>query len=289
MENTPFVYKGETYIALNHRNDSCPAMAAECPGRKGDYNSPENMYLYIAKLHTGQEVARFGFGFSFVNAFVDGDTLHIFASEGTKDDWFHDIYHFSTTDMKTWQQNLAIPRENPKDHLFNTSVTRDDHGYLMVYETTQPVTWCFKFARSKDLCRWEKVPGLAFTETHFNYSACPVVRYIKPWYYAIYLHMVTDWSGQFVPYLARSQNLVEWELSPFNPVIQPGPGEGRNNSDVDLFEYEGRTWLYYATGDQGTWGTIKIAMYDGPMKEFFERSFPAGITPIRCRTDKPKP
>ena len=101
---------------------------------------------------------RFGEGYSFVNAFVNGPELHVFASEGTNRDWFQSIYHFSSTDLKTWKRELAIPQEGD-EHLFNCSVCRDDQGYLMAYESNEPVQFCFKFARSKDLCergKWHR-------------------------------------------------------------------------------------------------------------------------------------
>jgi len=62
-----------------------------------------------------------------------------------------------------------------------------------------------------------------------------------------------------------------------NPILEAGPGEGHNNSDVDLFELDGKTYLFYATGDQATWCSLRMAMHPGPMKEFFEEWFPAGV------------
>ena len=44
--------------------------------------------------------------------------------------------------------------------------------------------------------------------------------------------------------------------------------------DSKLIEYNGKTYLYYAIGDQATWTSIRVAMYDGPMKSFFESHFP---------------
>ncbi len=58
-------------------------------------------------------------------------------------------------------------------------------------------------------------------------------------------------------------------------MLDPVPGEGINNTDADLFEAEGNTYIYYATGDQATWGTIRVAMYAGSMKEMLEMHFPA--------------
>jgi hypothetical protein len=74
--------------------------------------------------------------------------------------------------------------------------------------------------------------------------------------------------------MVRSLDLESWELSPFNPVLEAGPGEGKNNSDVDILEYKGKTYLYYATGDQETWGTVRVAMFDGTGETFFEAHFP---------------
>jgi len=275
MENTPFIYQGTSYLASNYRNDAAD--------RVGGYADEENMHLYIDNLSTGLQVARFGAGHSFVSAFVDGDILRIFASEGTDNDWFKSIYQFTTTDMKHWDRKLAIPLEGD-EHLFNCSVTRGPDDYVMAYESNQPVQFCFKFARSKDLDTWEKVPNLIFAGTGKEYSACPVLRYVAPYYYVIYLHAAVPGHNGWVPFMARSEDLVAWELSPFNPIMEAGPGEGVNNSDIDLFEYEGRTYIYYATGDQATWGTVRVALYDGPMQGFYERHFPTGIPTIKVST-----
>lgn len=81
--------------------------------------------------------------------------------------------------------------------------------------------------------------------------------------------------------VARSNDLAAWELSPLNPILEAGPGEGVNNSDVDLFEYEGNTYLFYATGDQQTWGTVRMAMFPGTMRQFFTSYLPDGAPTIK--------
>ena len=85
-------------------------------------------------------------------------------------------------------------------------------------------------------------------------------------------------------FVARSRDLATWELSPTRyPLLDPVPGEGINNTDADIFEYENQTYLFYATGDQQTWGTIRIAQYPGPLKEFFASCFPADVPMIEFR------
>ncbi len=270
MENTPVVWNGRPLHILNRRDDT----------KNGTDDYVKSMYLYAVDLDTGEEVSRFAEGHSFANAYVNGSELHVFASEGTNRDWFQSLYHFTSRDLKTWTREPAIPQEGD-EHLFNASVCRDEKGFLMAYESNKPVSFCFKFARSTDLSTWEKIPGLIFTGVDHEYSACPVIRYFSPYYYVIYLHGFIPGHKGYTPFLARSKDLADWELSPFNPILEAGPGEGINNSDVDLFEWEGKTYLTYATGDQATWGAVRIALYDGPVQEFFTRHFPVASPTVK--------
>lgn len=277
MENTPVVFGNRPLLVLNRRDDT----------KNNTDGYTKSMYLHIQDLCTGQEVARFGEGHSFVSA-VNGPELHVFASQGTNRDWFKSIYHFWSTDLKTWKRELAIPIEG-NEHLFNCSVCRDDQGYLMAYESNRPVQFCIKFARSKDLSKWKKLAGLVFAGPGGKeYSACPALRYFKPYYYVIYVHAAIPGHNGWVPFVARSTDLATWQLSPMNPIMEAGPGEGCNNSDIDLFEWEGNTYLFYATGDQQTWGSVRVALFLGPMKSFFESCFPEGmpLTEVSARTAK---
>ena len=267
MENTPVLFNSRLLLVSNNRPGGADA--------KG-----KDAYVYIDDLQTGKEVARFGQGHSFVSAYVNGKELNVFALEFTDFGRImksSGIDRLTSTDLKTWKtEKVILPDGN--EHLFNSSVCKDDKGYLMAYESDKPVQFCFKFARSNDLSKWEKVPHLAFTGENHEYSACPVIRYFKPYSYVIYLHDKMAGHKGYISYLTRSKNLIEWELSPFNPILEAGEGEGINNSDVDLIEYQGKTYLYYATGDQETWGTVRVAMFNGPEKAFFENHFPKNIS-----------
>jgi hypothetical protein len=270
MENTPITFGSRPLLVFNRRDDT--------KNRTDGYT--KSMHLYVMDLATGKEVAEFGEGHSFANAFVNGPELSVFASEGTNRDWFQSLYRFSTSDLKTWKRELAIPQA-PGEHLFNASVCRDPQGYLMAYESDKPVMFCFKFARSTDLSRWHKLDGLVFTGVGGEYSACPVLRYVAPFYYVIYLHAAVPGHKGWISFLARSRDLAAWELSPFNPILEAGPGEGVNNSDVDLFEHEGNTYLFYATGDQQTWGSVRMALFAGSLREFFEGHFPGEMPTVK--------
>ena len=46
-----------------------------------------------------------------------------------------------------------------------------------------------------------------------------------------------------------------------------------NNSDIDLFEYNGKTIIFYASGDQMSYSFLCEAEYDGPLNEFLKAFF----------------
>ncbi len=263
MENTPFEWGDRLLIVANYRPGG-----AEAKGK--------DAYLYIDDLQNGMEIARFGVGHSFVSAFVNGNELNVFALEFTDFGRVMNstgIDRMVSSDLKNWKTEKAILPEGG-EHLFNSSVCRDGKGYVMAYESDKPVQFCFKFARSNDLSKWEKISGLAFTGEKREYSACPVIRYFAPYYYVIYLHAPKKGHNGWISYMVRSKDLEHWEFSPYNPILEAGAGEGKNNSDVDILEYQGKTYLYYATGDQETWGTVRVAQSDGSEKDFFESYFP---------------
>jgi hypothetical protein len=276
MENTPVIFGSGLLLVSNYRPGGADA--------KG-----KDAYLYIDDLQTGMEVARFGTGHSFVSAFVNGGELNVFSLEFTDFGRIMNstgIDRMTSTDLKNWKTEKVILPEG-EEHLFNSSVCRDEKGYLMAYESDKPVQFCFKFARSGDLSKWEKLKGLAFTGVSHEYSACPVIRYIRPYYYVIYLHAATQGHKGWISYMARSTDLADWDLSPYNPILEAETGEGINNSDVDILEYRGRTYLYYATGDQETWGTVRVAMYDGSEKAFFESHFPKNVPFLKAAARNP--
>lgn len=263
LENTPVIFDSQLLIVANSWQD----------GVNPQWNEA---YIYIEDLQNGCEVARFGKGHFYASAYVNGKELNVFASDFTdygKDRKSVGIDRLVTNDLKNWKTEKVILPEGG-EHLYNTSVCADDKGFIMAYESNNPVSFCIKFARSADLSKWEKIAGVTYSGEKMEYSACPVIRYFAPYYYIIYLHAPIAGHNGWISYMARSNNLEGWELSPYNPILEAGAGEGINNSDVDILEYEGKTYLYYLTGNQQSWATMRIAMYDGKEKAFFENHFP---------------
>ena len=264
-EVTPIVWKGRFCLLVCVR----PASG----GSKQDY------YLTLRDVGDGNELARFAEGYSLASAFVHGDKLYAFASRYESNRW-NDVTQFESSDLINWSSHRII-RQNAREHFFNSSVCQGPHGFVLAYESDDPAWPAFtvKFAQSKDLVRWTSAPGAIFGKK--RYTACPTIRFAQGYYYLLYTeHRVPRWF--FETYIARSKDLVAWELSGANPVLTPQAiDDGINTSDTDLAEVDGKTWLYYAVGDQRTRMNVKRAVFNGSMTQFLESWFKTPSVPDR--------
>ncbi len=235
----------------------------------------EDYCLRLCDAETGDELARFATRYGLACALVRDDTFYAFASRWEDNSW-NDITLFKSQDLKTWESRVVISQEH--EHLFNSSVCADRDGFVMAYESDDPAYPAFtiKFASSPDLEHWRKRPDATFGTN--RYTACPCVRYANGYYYVLYLERRSP-RHYFETYVTRSPDLRHWALSAANPVLAPEAlDDGINASDPDLVEWGGKTYVYFAVGDQLTWMNIKRGVYDGSMENFFERFYTsAGI------------
>jgi len=257
-EAAPLVYKGRLILLECVR----PATG----GKREDY------YITLRDVKTGKLLARLAEGYSLASAIVHQGGVYVFASRWEETGW-NDVTLFYSQDLKQWESQLAL-RQEPGEHLYNTSVCAIGNRFVMAYETDDPryVPFTVKFAESKDLLHWKKVPEALFGPD--RYAACPCLRYVDGYYYILYLeHKTPAW--RFETFLARSRDLSQWELSPNNPILAPELGEDINTSDPDLIEFGGKVYLYYSIGDQRTYTKLKRAVFNGTLKEFLEWGFRA--------------
>ena len=255
-EVTPFIWKGKL-------------CRLECV-RPASGGTGDQYYLLLRESDTGKEICRCAQGYGLASLLVHGDEILVYASRWADSGWY-DVTCFRSKDLKTWKKSVTI--EGEKEQLFNSSVCKGSDGYVMAYETNDPkyVPFTVKFASSHDLVHWTKLPDATFGTD--RYTACPCIRYANGYYYVLYLeHRTPRWW--FETYITRSPDLKHWELSSANPVLRPeGLDEGVNASDPDLVEWKGKTYLYYATGDQQTWCNVKRAVYPGHLDKFLESWF----------------
>lgn len=239
--------------------------------RPASGGTAKDYYLLLRDGDSGAELAKFAEGYSLACAFVHDTVFYAFASRFEDNNW-NDVTKFKSADLKTWEQKVVIKQES-NEHLFNSSVCKGPNGFVMAYETKDPAYPAFtiKFAESKDLDTWTKR-----TETPFGtdrYTACPCIRYANGHYYLMYLeHRTPRWF--FEEYIARSTDLVSWELSAMNPMLTVEDiKEGINASDVDVVEFGGKSYIYYAVGDQLTWMNIERVTYPGSLADYLEGWF----------------
>lgn len=233
-------------------------------GQKSDY------YLELTDAETGEALAKFAEGYGLGCALVNDGVFYAFASRFEEGNW-NDVTMFKSADLQNWESTVVIEQEN--EHLFNSSVCAGPDGFVMAYESNDPRWPAFttKFARSKDLTSWEKLPDCGFGTN--RYTACPCVRYLGGYYYVLYLESRAP-VHRFEMYLTRSKDLRDWEISSTSPILAPTAiDDGINTSDPDLEEIDGKTWLYYAVGDQLSWMNIKRGSFPGTLREFFEQFY----------------
>lgn len=247
--------------------------------RPGEGGTKEDYSLHLVDVESGNELATFGLGHSLACAFVHDNTFYAYAARFEDNNW-NDVTVFKSADLKNWEQKVAITQD-PKEHLFNSSVCAAPGGFIMAYETNDPAYPAFtiKFARSKDLLNWEKIPEALLGRD--RYTACPTIRHAGDWYYVLYLeHRTPKWF--FETCIARSNDLTNWTLASGNPVLTPtASDDGINASDPDLVEVDGKTILYYAVGDQKTWMNIKKTTYPQPLTPWIESWFTGPGTPTK--------
>lgn len=226
-------------------------------------------------------------------AFNDGEQMWAFGSNTWGGD---EVRAFWSDDLQVWESETAL--DLPGWGIYNTSVCRGGEGYTMAFEVGEPkdlvgTRFTIFFARSDDLRDWE-VLSEEHNHTQERYAACPALRYLDGLYYMVYLEAMTHMEPtNWQLYIARSPDLVGWELSDANPVLaasdedrqvaNPNLGEecreritsavDINNSDFDLCEYEGETYINYSWGNQHGVEHLAAAVYHGPMDEFFKGWF----------------
>lgn len=208
----------------------------------------------------------------FLSAIVEGGRLYVF----TTSNWSrpgNSISVKSSADLVTWSAPVVVHTAPAGVTLFNTSVTKDESGFVMALESCVPGNVCFEvnFLRSSDLLSWSPVgrtllPGV--------YTACPTIRFSEGFYYVFYLHSQPNHT--WATLVARSADLSVWEFSP-QGVLAPEEGEGENTSDLDLVEYGGEVRIRYAIGYQtvqdGAFVHIREASYAGGLSEFLRKFF----------------
>jgi hypothetical protein len=293
VETTPIVWRGRLYRFEYVRDNYKPNTTGRC-------------YFRFDDVETGEPTPPFAAGWHLGSAFADGDRVYAFGVNkwgGTE------IRVFWSDDIKIWASRTALHLRGWE--IFNTSVCKDADGYTMAFEIGAPpqetgIAFTMRFAKSSDLLNWRLTPvECVFSKD--RYTACPALRFLDGWYYMIYLEARP--GPTYEPHIVRSKDLVRWESSPLNPMMQFSDEDksianprlsaeqrqriaaavNLNNSDVDLCEIAPNdaappalrggaksptVVIYYSWGNQQGIEHLAAAVYDGTLAEFLRRWFP---------------
>lgn len=300
MEQTPIVFDGRMIfiesVSEFESSDKDRHFYIRARDYKNDITYPGFAHGYpFASAYTENGVV-----YVFCTSLRDGKPMTMYQSDDSAE--WHDprggssVMMFWSSDLTNWQRKEIL--RVPGWRMWNTSVCKGEYEYIMAIEVggegTEEIAghgFTSFFARSKDIMNWEMM-GNDCCYTRERYNACPALRYFEGWYYMICLEALP--VTRYAPYIYRTRDFRDWTVSVHNPIMMfgdddrvPHPmskltekekdiletGVNINNSDVDLCEFEGKTYIYYANGDQMMYSFLCEAVYDGTLGEFLKGFF----------------
>ncbi len=283
-EMTPFVFGGRLYRL--ELTDNTRGLAAD-DGSIG---------FLIRDIESGKVISRGGKGHYYFSGLECGDIFYIFCVESKNGGYSGDtVKLFVTKNLVDFEERVLFRREG--FNFFNTAPVRDENGFVLAVEANEPkelvgVPFTCFFARSADLIRWDFLPDETAYPRH-RYIGGPCMKYSEGWYY---LFGVTELPcARYTNYLCRTKDFYTWEVGKYNPFLMPSNEDKRispraadfseefleqiktgfniNNSDVDMCDYNGKTYINYTVGNQLGFYYMCEAEYDGSMAELLERFF----------------
>ncbi|HOT36720.1 MAG TPA: hypothetical protein PLT86_08650 [Candidatus Latescibacteria bacterium] len=271
VEVSPFVFRGELLLFESVRPDT------------PDNTRGGRHYLRIRRLPEGRRdvtgpeefsacpvLTEFGEEYTFGVPFVWNDEIFIYASLGKKPT-VDDIHVFHSRTMDNWQHSIAV--RGADEQVFNSSVCRAGDRFIMAYESNFSAEWVpftNRFAESKDLVHWTPISPDRAVHGSDRYCACPTLRHIDGTFVIVCLEMPHRGAWWFEEFAATSTDLLNWTMSPANPILAPPDdrSENINNSDIDFCGFGDKTIIYYSWGSQRGDEHLAHAVYDGPEEAF---------------------
>ena len=284
VETTPIVFRDRLYRFEYIRSKNGPTTHGYYANDTGD------SYFRLLDVEANSPGPGFGKGLHLGSAYADDHAVHAFGT----DTWGGDTIHgLRSEDMKTWEAEFVL--RLPGWAIYNTSVCCADDRYVMAIEIGKPeeragVPFTIVFAESSDLQTWNLLPEEC-DYSRERYTACPALRYLGEWFYMIYLEALP--GPVYEQWIVRSRDLRHWEVSSRNPILHHSEEDrhiaspnltpqqcariheavNKNNSDVDLCEFRGRTVITYSWGDQKGNEFLAQAEFPGTMRSFLEGFF----------------
>lgn len=290
-EMTPFVWNGRLM-----------RMELVDPGRGTD--STILRRAGIRDVETGEFLSYLAEDSYFHSAFIDGDTAYVTGVDMSRRDTIRlyeskDLVHWTGRDLFT----------NPGWVYFNSQITKGPDGYVIIIESGPDAYphlsdndypkkyvgtkgWTMFFAKSPDLVNWE------FMDYEHPFSkeegtGGPALKYCDGWYYLLADCVLP--RRIYTNYMYRTKDFVNWYVGYYNPIMMPSEDDRKisphyteiteteaarlqtafnvNNTDLDLCQWQGKTYINYLCGNQlGNYWMCE-AVCDMPMADFLKSYF----------------
>ena len=279
-EMTPFVWKGKLY-----------RMELDDPSKGLDQASSNG--CGIRDCETGKFIAHLAKDSYFHSLYQEGDTVYVLGVDLHSRDTLH-IYE--SQDLLHWESRILL--RNPGWQYCNTALTKGPDGYVLLMESDHPeyagVPYTFFFARSNDLKTWTHLDPETYVFSKERYMGGPWMKYVDGWYYVI---SVTELPcKRYTNYIYRTKDFLDWEVGLYNPLLSPSEedrilspnvcddlteqmrqqiktGFLASSSDMDLCDWNGKTYINYLLGNQLGFYYMAEAVYDGTVAEFLRANF----------------
>lgn len=253
METTPVVFNNKVYDVISNRENLADPDFEIYEAESRKLISRVRKYIY------------------FGGALVYQNELYVYGTTNSQVSSPLKIY--KSSDLINFTEVGALTPAADR-RIFNSSLIQDGSKFVMVVEEDENASTYFfpNFYESTDLVNWKKVSELRFTD----YIACPTLRYVNGQYYVFYL-LNDRASHLYYTSISKSSDLINWTQSHRVVLTPTDESEGQNNSDLDLYEFNGQVVINYAIGNQDhnrtPWADVKKATYQGTMADFVDEFF----------------
>jgi len=290
-EMTPFVWNGRLYRA-----------ELVDPGKGTDSSILRR--VGIRDVETGEFISYLAEDSYFHSAFIDGDVAYVTGVCMARRDT---IRIYESRDLINWTARDLFT--NPGWVYFNSQIVKGHDGYTIIIESGAGVYphlaedeaprkyvgtngWTMFFAKSPDMKTWRFLDY----EKPFSrdeHTGGPALKYSDGWYYLLGDCKIPRYV--YTSYMYRTRDFETWYVGYYNPIIMPSDEDRKispnykditeeererlktafnvNNTDLDLCEWQGKTYINYLCGNQlGNYWMCE-AICDMPLADFFKSYF----------------
>lgn len=288
QEPTPFVWNGKLMRLewINPNNNPDPILNLNGGASSG---SPAG----IRDCESGKFISYVGGDIVFPSGYLEGDTMYVLGVVIGKRDT---VRIYESKDLINWTSRDLFT--NPGWCYFNTSLTKGPDGYVLCIEAVEPAEhvgepFTMFFVTSPDLKEWSFMDyDLGYSKE--RYMGGPWMKYSEGYYYLITVTALP--CRRYTNYVYRTKDFYTWEVGYYNPLLSPSEedraisknahfdlnervkekiktGFLSSSSDIDLCDYNGKTYINYLLGNQVGFCYTAEAVYDGTLAEFLKSLF----------------